>query len=273
MNKIIKKRMLAENVFEYVIDAADAVKNARAGQFVIIRTDEDGERIPLTICDYDKKAGTLTLLVQTVGYTTARLQAIPEGGFIHDVTGPLGNPTDLSFAKKIMLVGGGIGTAVILPQSKELFDAGKEAYAILGARDKGLLMYEEEFEAHCRKVFIMTDNGSKGEKGFVTAKLKELLDAGERYDAVLAVGPLMMMKAVCDVTRPFGVKTLVSMNSVMVDGTGMCGSCRLTVNGVIKYACVDGPEFDGHQVDFDEAVLRSRIYTEEEKEAKCRIRG
>lgn len=273
MNKIIKKRRLAENVYEYVIEAKDAVKHAKAGQFIIIRIDEEGERVPFTICDYDKEAGTITLLVQTVGYTTAKLTEIPEGGYIQDLIGPLGMPTDLSFAKRVLLVGGGIGTAVIYPQSKDLKAAGKSAEVILGARDKSLLMYEQEFSDNCEEVYIMTDNGSKGEKGFVTGKLRELLDKGEKYDAVFAVGPLMMMKAVCDVTREYGVHTIVSMNSIMVDGTGMCGSCRVTVDGQVKYACVDGPEFDGHKIDFEEALNRSRLYKEEESRAMCRIRG
>lgn len=273
MNKILKKRQLAENVIEYTFEAKDIVKNAQAGQFIILRVDEQGERVPFTICDYDRIQGTLTILVQTVGYSTMKLAQLNQGDFIQDMVGPLGNPTDLSHAKRVMLVGGGIGTAVIYPQSKQLNALGKKVDVILGARDQSLLMYEDAFCVNCQNVYIMTDNGSKGEKGFVTNKLKQLIDSGEKYDVVFAVGPVMMMKAVCDVTRPYGIETIVSMNSIMVDGTGMCGCCRLTVDGQTKYACVDGPEFDGHKIDFDEAIMRSRVYSEQEKEHKCRIRG
>lgn len=273
MNKILRKRQLAENVIEYVFEAKDAVRNAKAGQFIILRVDEEGERVPFTICDYDKKEGTLTILVQTVGYSTRKLAELSEGDNIHDLVGPLGNATDLSHANRILLVGGGIGTAVIYPQSKQLKQEGKRVDVILGARDESLLMYEEEFRQNCENVYIMTDNGSKGEKGFVTTKLKQLIDAGEKYDVVFAVGPLIMMKAVSDVTKEYGIETIVSMNSIMVDGTGMCGGCRLTVGGKTKYACVDGPEFDAHQIDFDEAIQRSKFYAEDEKEAHCRIRG
>lgn len=273
MNKILRKNKLAENVFEYVLDAPKVVKHARAGQFIILRVDEDGERVPFTICDYDKEKGTLTLLIQTVGATTMKLAAMKEGDSVHDLVGPLGNPTDMSGFNKILLVGGGIGTAVIYPQSKELLGSGKQVDAILGARDESLLMYVEQFQNNCKNVYIMTDNGSAGEKGFVTEKLKQLVESGEKYDVVLAVGPLPMMRAVCGVTKAYGLHTIISMNSIMVDGTGMCGCCRLTVNGETKYACVDGPEFDGHAVDFEEAMTRSRIYREQETEAVCRLRG
>ncbi|MFW5780218.1 MAG: sulfide/dihydroorotate dehydrogenase-like FAD/NAD-binding protein [Bacillota bacterium] len=273
MNKLLNKRRLAENVIEYVFDAKDVVRNAKAGQFVILRVDKDGERVPFTICDYDKEKGTLTLLVQTVGYTTAKLAKLEVGDTIHDLVGPLGNPTDLSHAKRVLLVGGGIGTAVIYPQSKQLKELNKRVDVILGARDKSLLMYEEEFAKNCENVYIMTDNGSKGEKGFVTDKLKQLVESGEKYDVVFAVGPLVMMKAVSDVTREYGIETVVSMNSIMVDGTGMCGGCRVSVGGETKYSCVDGPEFDGHKVDFDEAIARSTFYKDQEEEQFCKIRG
>jgi|AGTN01.3.fsa_nt_gi 2-polyprenylphenol hydroxylase and related flavodoxin oxidoreductases len=272
MYKIIKKRLLAEAVYEYVIEAPDAVRRAKAGQFVVIRTDEDGERIPLTICDFDRAAGTITLLVQTVGYTTYRLSQIPEGSYISDLAGPLGNPTDFGNAENILLVGGGIGTAVIYAQAKELFSRGKRPDIIVGARDKSLLVYVPELEK-LGNLFIMTDNGTAGGKGFVTDRLKELLDCGKIYDAALAVGPLKMMRAVSLVTIPRGIHTVVSMNSIMVDGTGMCGSCRLSVGGKIKYACVDGPEFDAGLIDFDEALRRAAIYVEEEKEAYCRLKA
>lgn len=272
MNKLLRKAFLAENVCEYVFDAPEIVKNALAGQFVILRVDDEGERVPFTICDYDKDKGELTLLIQTVGYTTKKLSMLEPGDYIHDLVGPLGNPTDLENASRVLLIGGGIGTAVIYPQSKEQRNSGVRVDTILGARDESLLMYVDRFKKNCEKVYLMTDNGSVGEKGFVTTKLKELLDSGEKYDIVLAVGPMPMMKAVCDVTRSFGQKTVISMNSIMVDGTGMCGCCRLTVDGETKYACVDGPEFDGHKVDFDEAIMRSRVYFEQEREAACRIR-
>ncbi len=273
MNKLIKKVQLAEDVIEYTFEAENVVRNAKAGQFVILRVDSEGERVPFTICDFDKIVGTLTILVQTVGYSTAKLAQLNVGDYIHDLVGPLGNPTDLSHAKRIMLVGGGIGAAVIYPQSKQLCKWNKKADVILGARNKSLLMYEKEFSTHCNNLYIMTDDGSSGEKGFVTDKLKYLLDNGRRYDLVFAVGPLVMMKAVSQLTKKYGIETIVSMNSVMVDGTGMCGCCRLTVGNETKYACVDGPEFNGHLVDFDEAITRSTFYAEQEKEHRCRIRG
>ena len=268
MNKLLKKRTLAENVIEYVFEAKDVVKNAKAGQFVILRVDKDGERVPFTICDYDKEKGELTLLIQTVGYSTAQLAKLEVGDSVHDLVGPLGNATDLSHASRVLLVGGGIGTAVIYPQSKKLKALGKRVDVILGARDKSLLMYEEEFAKNCENVYIMTDNGSKGDKGFVTDKLKQLVESGEKYDVVFAVGPLIMMKAVSNVTREYGIETIVSMNSIMVDGTGMCGACRISVGGQTKFVCVDGPEFDAHQVDFDEMIMRLGAYRDAEQVAK-----
>lgn len=273
MFEILKKRKLQENVAEYVVKAPDVVRHCRPGQFIILRVDKDGERVPFTICDYDKDAGTVTILVQTVGYTTMKLSEVPEGGTIEDFVGPLGNPTDLTDAKSVCLVGGGIGSAVIYPQAKLLKKEGVSVDVILGARDESLLMYETEFEENSDRLHIVTDNGSKGEKGFVTDKLKQLLDAGAEFDVVFAVGPMLMMKAVAELTRGYGVKTIVSLNSIMVDGTGMCGCCRVTVGGKTKYACVDGPEFDGHEVDFDEAWNRLGIYREYEREHVCRLRG
>lgn len=271
MNKVINKRLMAENVIEYTFDAPDIVRNAKAGQFIILRVDKQGERVPFTICDYDKTKGTLTILVQTVGASTSKLAALNEGDYINDLVGPLGKPTDLSFANKVVLVGGGIGAAVIYAQSKLLKEENKDVDVILGARDGSLIMYEQEFKNNAKNVYVMTDNGSYGEKGFVTSKLKELIDSGEEYDAVFAVGPLMMMKAVSDLTKEYGIKTVISMNSIMIDGIGMCGGCRLTVGGETKYACIDGPEFDAHLIDFDEALMRSRMFKEEE--TCCRIRG
>jgi ferredoxin--NADP+ reductase len=274
MNQIVKKRRLAENVVEFVIDAPRVAKNAAPGQFVILRVDGEGERIPFTICDTDKEKGTVTLLVQTVGYSTAKMAELPEGGYLQDFTGPLGRATRLSQEGKTLLVGGGIGTAVIFPQAKALHLAGRPADAVVGARTKALVMYEKEFRRHCGSLYIMTDDGSYGEKGFVTDCVKKLLDADKNaYAEVFAVGPLVMMKAVSNLTKAYGVKTVVSMNPIMVDGTGMCGGCRLTVNDEVKYACVDGPEFDGHAVDFDEALQRSRFYGEYEREQLCRLTG
>lgn len=273
MYKILKKTYLAANAVEYVVDAPKVARHCKSGQFIILRVDDEGERVPFTICDYDRAAGTVTILVQTVGYSTMKLAEKKEGEYIADFVGPLGNATDLSEYKKIVLVGGGIGTAVVYPQSKALAEAGKPPVVIMGARTKELLMYEEGFRANSSKLMIMTDDGSYGQKGFVTQALKDLLDEDKSVDCVFAVGPLPMMRAVCNLTKEYGIATVVSMNSIMVDGTGMCGCCRLTVGGEIKYACVHGPEFDGHLVDFDEAINRSKNYKEQEAEHVCRLTG
>lgn len=273
MYTILGKRMLHPTVHEYVIDAPFVARNAKPGQFIILRTDEDGERVPFTICDMDKILGTVTISVQTIGYTTARLASMNVGDELADFVGPLGNPTDLENEEHVLLVGGGIGAAVIYPQAKSLARAGKKPDVILGARTEELVMYKDELMPYCNRLFVMTDDGSCGKKGFVTDKLKELLESNGDYSVVMAVGPLRMMQAVSNLTKQYGVKTIVSMNSVMVDGTGMCGCCRLTVGGETKYACVDGPEFDGHLVDFDEAIRRSSNYKEEEKDHYCNIRG
>ncbi|MFR5832732.1 MAG: sulfide/dihydroorotate dehydrogenase-like FAD/NAD-binding protein [Acutalibacteraceae bacterium] len=269
---IISKKTLAERVNEYVIYAPAVAKHCLAGQFIILRVDEDGERVPFTICDYSREQGTVSILVQEVGYTTMRLAMLNEGDRLCDFVGPLGNPTDLSAYKRILLVGGGIGTAVIFPQAKQLFAEGKPADVVVGARNVSLVMYEEQFKKNCAAFYLITDDGSSGKKGFVTDVARELFEKGERYDAVFAVGPLGMMRAVCKLTAEYGIPTIVSMNSLMVDGTGMCGCCRLTVGGEVKYACIDGPEFDGHKVDFDEAISRSRMYKEIEDEHTCRLR-
>ncbi len=269
---IISKKTLAERVNEYVIYAPAVAKHCLAGQFIILRVDEDGERVPFTICDYSREQGTVSILVQEVGYTTMRLAMLNEGDRLCDFVGPLGNPTDLSAYKRILLVGGGIGTAVIFPQAKQLFAEGKPADVVVGARNVFLVMYEEQFKKNCAAFYLITDDGSSGKKGFVTDVARELFEKGERYDAVFAVGPLGMMRAVCKLTAEYGIPTIVSMNSLMVDGTGMCGCCRLTVGGEVKYACIDGPEFDGHKVDFDEAISRSRMYKEIEDEHTCRLR-
>lgn len=271
--EIISKKQFSEKVNEYVVYAPDVAHRVRAGQFIILRATEDGERVPFTVCDYDREKGTITILVQTVGYSTMILEKLSVGDSICDFVGPLGKPTDLSGFDKILLVGGGIGSAVIYPQAKQLMLENKAADVIVGARNESLVIYENDFKKFSNEFFVMTDDGSAGEKGFVTDKIKNLLDEGRKYDCIFAVGPLPMMKAVCALTKKYGVKTIVSMNTIMVDGTGMCGSCRLTVDGKVKYACVDGPEFDGHLVDFDEAINRSKFYKEQEKEHVCRLTG
>lgn len=271
--EIVSKKALAVNVNEYIIYAPLVAKHCLAGQFIILRTDENGERVPFTICDYSRQDGTISILVQEIGYTTMRLASMQQGDCLADFVGPLGNATDLSQYKNICLIGGGIGSAVIFPQAKQLFAQDKPADVILGARNESLLMYEGDFKANANELYIVTDDGSKGEKGFVTDMLKKLVDGGKKYDCVFAVGPLMMMKSVCALTKQYDIPTVVSMNSMMVDGTGMCGCCRLTVGGETRYACVDGPEFDGHKVDFDEAILRSRSYKEQEREHVCNLRG
>lgn len=272
MNRILRKHELAPRVKEYVIDAPLVAKHCLAGQFIILRVDEEGERIPFTICDYDREKGTVTILVQEVGYSTMKLALVPEGGEIADFVGPLGKATDLGGYTRIVLVGGGIGSAVIYPQAKQLRAAGKPADVIVGARTKELIMYENEFRAAANELFLATDDGSYGVKGFVTDVLKDGLEKG-RYDCVMAVGPMPMMRAVCALTEKYGVKTVVSMNPLMVDGTGMCGCCRVTVGGKTRYACVDGPEFDGHEVDWAEAMNRLGAYREQEKEHLCRLTG
>ena len=272
MNRILRKRELAPRVKEYVVDAPLVAKHCLAGQFIILRVDEEGERIPFTICDYDRENGTVTILVQEVGYSTMKLAQVPEGGVIADFVGPLGKATDLSEYSRIALVGGGIGSAVIYPQAKQLRAADKPADVIVGARTKDLIMYENEFRAAANELFLATDDGSYGVKGFVTDVLKDGLEQN-KYDCVMAVGPMPMMRAVCALTAKYGVKTVVSMNPLMVDGTGMCGCCRVTVGGKTRYACVDGPEFDGHEVDWAEAMNRLGAYREQEKQHLCRLTG
>ena len=271
--ELVSVRALAERVNEYVIYAPEIAKHCLAGQFVILRVDEDGERVPFTICDYSREDGTVCILVQVVGYTTALLARMKTGECLADLVGPLGNPTDLSAYRRILLIGGGIGSAVIYPQTKQLFAEGKSADVIIGARNEGLLIYRERFARFAKNLYEVTDDGSGGRKGFVTDVARELLERGEKYDVAFAVGPLPMMRAVCRLTAEFSLPTVVSMNPLMVDGTGMCGCCRLTVGGEVRYACIDGPEFDGHQVDFDEAMQRLRTYKAQEEEHMCRLRG
>jgi ferredoxin--NADP+ reductase len=272
MYKIVKKRRLTENVAEYVVHAPSVTKRCLPGQFIILIVDEGGERIPLTIADYDREKGTITLLVQVVGYSTMKLARKNEGDFIASLLGPLGNATDLTEFKSLLLVAGGIGSAVVLPQAKYLRqNTSSTVDVVLGGRNFSLLTYEDELRAFSDNLYVMTDDGSKGEKGFVTDKIRRLVEDGKKYDAVFAVGPMPMMRAVAKLTKEYGIYTVVSMNTIMVDGTGMCGGCRLTVGGEIKYACVDGPEFDGSLVDFDEAMNRAAFYRDIEKEHICRL--
>jgi len=273
VNKILKKRMLAPNVVEYIFDAPNVVRNARPGQFVIVIDGEYGERVPFTICDMDKAQGTLTLLIQTVGYTTMALAKKQVGDFVDGIVGPLGEATDLDGYERVCMVGGGIGTAVIYPQAKHLASIGKPSDVIIGARTKELIMYEDEFAAASKNLFVATDDGSYGEKGFVTQLLEREIENGASYDVVFAVGPMPMMRAVCNLTARYGIKTIVSMNALMVDGTGMCGCCRVKVGDTVKYACVDGPEFDGHEIDWEDSINRSRVYKEQEQAHICRLTG
>lgn len=273
MYEIVSKRELAPSVHEYVINAPQVAKHCKAGQFIILRSDEQGERIPFTICDYDREKGTVSILVQTVGFSTAKLAEKNEGDVLSSFAGPLGNPTDLSEYKNVLLVGGGIGVAVIYPQAKQLKNTGKKADAIIGARNESLIFFDDEMQEVCENLSIMTDDGSRGKKGFVTDEIKRLFESGKHYDVIFAVGPMPMMKAVTELAKSYGVKIIVSMNSMMVDGTGMCGCCRVMVGGEIKYACIDGPEFDGSLINFDEAMARSRFYHEQETEHYCNIRG
>ena len=277
MFPIVKKRVLNPTVTYMEILAPHIAKKAQPGQFIMLRINEDGERIPLTIAGYDREAGTVTIIFQKVGYTTYALDELNEGDSLLDFVGPLGVPSEFEGLKKVCVVGGGLGVAIAYPQAKALHDMGVEVDLIVGFKNKDLIILEEEFNNACTNLFVMTDDGSNGHKGFVTAALEEQLNAGVKYDAVIAIGPLIMMKVVCDMTRDKGIKTIVSMNPIMVDGTGMCGCCRLTVDGQTRFACVDGPDFDGHLVDFDEVIARSRMYRDEEAESmkkhECRLTG
>jgi ferredoxin--NADP+ reductase len=271
--KIIKKRYLnpAQNTVEMVVEAPLVARKCLAGQFIIFRTHELGERIPLTIADYDRKAGTVTIMFQPIGASTARLAALNEGEYILDFAGPLGKPSEVEGLRKVAVVGGGVGCAIAYPVAKAIHQTGAEVDIIAGFRNKDIVMLEDEMKAACKNLYITTDDGSYGEKGFTTTKLKSLIDARNAYDEVIAIGPAMMMKFVCDVTKPYGIKTVVSLNPIMIDGTGMCGGCRVTVGGKTRFACVDGPEFDGHEVDWDELIKRNAFYKEEEH--ACRMTG
>jgi ferredoxin--NADP+ reductase len=263
--RIIQKEILAPTITKYVIEAPYVAPKRKAGNFVIIRVDETGERIPLTLVDSNIKDGTVTLIVQALGKTTKALALKNVGDSIMDLMGPLGNPTPIETGKTIACVGGGVGTAELYPITKALKSAGNKIYTIVGARSKELVILEKEMTEVSDTLYITTDDGSYKRKGFVTDQLKELLDANLGINMVYAIGPLPMMRAVSNLTKPYGVRTLVSLNAVMVDGTGMCGGCRVSINGKMKFACVDGPEFEGHEVDFDEMLLRNRSYLEMEK--------
>ena len=267
MYKIVKKQPLNPTVTRMEIEAPLIAKKAKPGQFIILRVDENGERIPLTVAGYDREKGTVTIIFQIVGATTEKLNHLNEGECLHDFVGPLGVPTHVDGLKKVCVIGGGVGCAIALPIAEELHAMGAEVTSIIGFRNQDLVILEDEFKACSDYFTLMTDDGSYGEKGNVTAPLKTLLENGERFDEVIAIGPLIMMKFVCLTTKEYDQKTVVSMNPIMVDGTGMCGGCRLTVGGKTKFACVDGPDFDGHEVDFDEAMSRSRSYTSFERHA------
>lgn len=278
MFPIVKKRVLNETVTLMEIEAPLVARKALPGQFIIFRIDEEGERIPLTIAGYEREKGTVTIIFQKVGYTTMKLDTLNEGDALLDFVGPLGEPSHTEGVKRAAVIGGGLGVAIAYPQAKALHEAGCEVDLIVGFRNEHLIILKDELAAACTDLTIMTDDGSNGNKGFVTQALQAKLDAGKVYDEVIAIGPLPMMKAVCDLTKPKDIKTIVSMNPIMIDGTGMCGGCRVTVGGVTKFACVDGPDFDGHQVDWAEAISRSRMFRPEEQRAmeklhKCRLTG
>ncbi len=278
MFKIVSKRPLneAKTVVEFVIDAPLVARKAKPGQFIIFRIDEYGERVPVTIAASDPKKGTVTIMVQPVGKSTKMLNTMEPGDCLADFVGPLGRPTNMEGLKKVCVIGGGVGNAIAYPVAKGMHDRGIQVDMIAGFRSKDIVILEEEMRAGTDHLYITTDDGSYGEAGFNVTKLQALLDAGEQYDEIMCVGPTRMMQRVCEATKPYGVKTIASMNPIMLDGTGMCGACRLTVGGETKFACVDGPEFDGHLVDWDGIIQRGAYYAQEEKEAAehiCRITG
>ena len=275
MAHILRKRRLNPTVTLMEVSAPLIAKKALPGQFIILRVDEDGERIPLTIADFDRAAGSVTIIFQKVGFTTELLDSLEEGDDILDFVGPLGRPTEVGDVRKVAVIGGGVGCAIAYPQAKYLHQQGVSVDVIAGFRSRDIVILEDEFRAACDRFYLTTDDGSYGEKGLVTEKLQALIDEGTRYDLVIAIGPIPMMKFVCKTTEPYGIKTLVSLNPIMIDGTGMCGGCRVTVGGQVKFACVDGPDFDGHQVDFDELMTRNRAYQEREAQVRrdhaCRL--
>lgn len=272
--QIIGKKMLNPTVVQMDIAAPLVAKKAEAGQFIILRTDSDGERIPLTVSDVDLDRGTVRIIFQKVGATTDKLAEMNEGDFLPDFAGPLGRPTNVAGLKKVAVIGGGVGCAIAYPIAKKLNSMGCEVHTVVGFRTRELVILEDDFRAVSDRFVLMSDDGTAGERGLVTDALRSLIESGEKYDEVIAIGPLVMMKFVSALTKEFGIKTVVSMNPIMIDGTGMCGGCRLTVGGKTKFACVDGPEFDGHEVDFDEAMRRGAMYRDFERHAReenCRL--
>ena len=267
MYRIVNKKELNPTVTLMDIEAPLVARAAQPGQFISLRVDENGERIPLTVAGYDREAGTVRIIFQLVGATTVKLGAKEAGEYIQDFAGPLGRPTDLCGLKKVCVVGGGVGCAIALPIAQKLHETGCEVHSVVGFRNRDLVILEDEFRAASTKFTLMTDDGSAGRQGVVTVPLKEAIEAGEGYDEVIAIGPLVMMKFVVATTKPYNIKTVVSMNPIMIDGTGMCGGCRLTVGGKTRFACVDGPDFDGFEVDFDEAMERGGAYRDFERHA------
>ncbi len=275
MYKIVRKKELNSAVTLMEIEAPFVAKKAKAGQFIIFRVDDKSERVPLTIAGYDREKGTVSIIFQKVGFATIALGSLNEGDYIQDFVGPLGKATEVEGKKKVCVVGGGVGCAIALPSAKAFKEAGAEVTVIVGFRSKDIVILEDEFKEVADRLILMTDDGTYGRHGLVTQPLQEMLEAGETFDEVLAIGPIPMMKFVCKTTEPFGTHTMVSLNPIMVDGTGMCGGCRVTVGGETKFACVDGPEFDGHKVDFAELMNRNSLYRDREAEVKenhaCRI--
>ena len=265
MYRIVKKEALKPTVTLYEIEAPMVAKKAEPGQFIILRVDENGERIPITIHDFDREKGTVTIIVQTVGATTEKLSHKQQGEFIQDFVGPLGRPTETEGKKKVCVVGGGVGCAIAYPVLKKFHDCGAEVHAVVGFKNKDVVILEDKFKSASDVMKLVTDDGSYGEKGLVTDALKQLIEEGNQYDEIFAIGPAIMMKFVSKTTEPYGIPTTVSMSPIMVDGTGMCGGCRLTVGGETKFACVDGPDFDGHKVDWDESLKRGKMYFDWER--------
>ena len=263
--RIVRKEALKPTVILYEIEAPMVAKKAEPGQFIILRVDENGERIPITIHDYDREKGTVTIIVQTVGATTEKLSHKQQGEFIQDFVGPLGRPTETEGKKKVCVVGGGVGCAIAYPVLKKFHDCGAEVHAVVGFKNKDVVILEDKFKSASDVMKLVTDDGSYGEKGLVTDALKQLIEEGNQYDEIFAIGPAIMMKFVSKTTEPYGIPTTVSMSPIMVDGTGMCGGCRLTVGGETKFACVDGPDFDGHKVDWDESLKRGKMYFDWER--------
>ncbi len=277
MNRILEKQDLSENVVRMVLEAPAIARKRRAGQFIILKTDEKGERIPLTIVDSDAEKGTITIIFQVVGKTTAVLARMNAGDSLSDVQGPLGNPTEIENFGHVVCIGGGVGVGVVYPLAAALKKAGNRVTSIIGARTKELLILEEEMKKVSDRLIVATDDGSYGFHGFVSTVLQNLIDAGEKIDRVYAIGPVPMMRVLANLTRPYGIKTIVSLNPIMVDATGMCGACRVSVGGKTKFTCVDGPEFDGHEVDFDLLTKRLRMYQGQEKQSfeahRCQCHG